>query len=145
MIYEAGGQRQLILWNPESANSLDPETGKVHWTVPRQARTGLSVPTPRKLGDLLFFTAFYNGSLMLHLDPAKAPATPIWQTEKVSETETTHPNAIIPIPFSKTATSTACAATGNSAVSQPNSANESGRPSRRPLAAGRFAGRTRSS
>lgn len=99
MIYEAGGQRQLILWHPESANSLDPETGKVHWTVPRQARTGLSVATPRKLGDLLFFTAFYNGSLMLRLDPAKPAATPIWQTEKVSEKETTHLNAIIPTPF----------------------------------------------
>jgi outer membrane protein assembly factor BamB len=98
MIYEAGGQRQLIFFHPESANSLDPETGKVHWSVPRQARNGLSVATPRKLGDLLFFTAFYNGSLMLRLDQTKPSATPIWQTEKVSEKDTTHLHSIIPTP-----------------------------------------------
>ena len=28
IIYEAGGKRQLILWHPEAANSLDPETGE---------------------------------------------------------------------------------------------------------------------
>ena len=28
MIYEFGGRRQLIVWNPESVNGLDPETGK---------------------------------------------------------------------------------------------------------------------
>jgi len=99
MIYEAGGKRQLIIWHPESANSLDPETGKVHWSVPREARTGLSVATPRKLGELLFFTAFYNGSLMLRLDANQPAATPVWQTEKVSEKDTTHLNSIIPTPF----------------------------------------------
>jgi outer membrane protein assembly factor BamB len=99
MIYEAGGQRQLIIWHPESANSLDPETGKVHWTVPRQSRTGLSVSTPRKHGDWLFFTAFYNGSLMLRLDPTRPAATPVWQTDKVSEKDTTHLHSIIPTPF----------------------------------------------
>jgi outer membrane protein assembly factor BamB len=99
MIYEAGGQRQLIIWHPESANSLDPETGKVHWTVPRQSRTGLSVATPRKHGDWLFFTAFYNGSMMLRLDQTRPAAAPVWQTDKVSEKDTTHLHSIIPTPF----------------------------------------------
>lgn len=31
-IIEAGGKRQLIIWHPESVNSLDPETGKVYWS-----------------------------------------------------------------------------------------------------------------
>jgi len=99
MIYEAGGERQLIIWHPEAVNSLNPENGKVYWTMPREARTGLSVATPRKLGDLLFFTAFYNGSLMLRLDATKPAATTIWQTTKVSEKDTTHLNSIIPTPF----------------------------------------------
>ncbi len=99
VIYETGGQRQLIIFHPESANSLDPETGRIYWSVPRQARSGLSVAMPRRLGDLLFFTSFYNGSLMLRLDQTKPAATTIWQTEKVSEKDTTHLNAIIPTPF----------------------------------------------
>ena len=34
VIFEAGGRRQLIVWHPESLNSLDPETGKVVWSHP---------------------------------------------------------------------------------------------------------------
>src|SRR5258707_14297491 len=34
MIYEAGGNRQLIIWLSESINALDPATGKVYWTQP---------------------------------------------------------------------------------------------------------------
>ena len=56
IIYEAGGKRQLILWHPEAANSLNPETGEVYWSVPFKSRAGMTLATPRKLGDLLFFT-----------------------------------------------------------------------------------------
>jgi outer membrane protein assembly factor BamB len=66
MIFEHGGKRQLILWETEAVNSLDPETGKVYWSVPflpgrKGLKAGLSIPTPRLEGDQLFVTAFYNG------------------------------------------------------------------------------------
>ena len=99
MIYEAGGKRQLILWHPEAVNSLDPETGEVYWSVPFKSRTGMTLATPRKLGDWLFFTAFYSGSLMLRLDSAKPAATTVWRTLKVSEKDTTHLNAVMCTPF----------------------------------------------
>ncbi|MGO8678950.1 MAG: PQQ-binding-like beta-propeller repeat protein [Limisphaerales bacterium] len=99
VIYEAGGKRQLILWHPEAVNSLDPATGEVYWSVPFKSRSGLCVATPRKLGDWLLVTAFYNGSLLLRLDPARPEATTVWRTRKVSEYETTHLNAIICTPF----------------------------------------------
>jgi len=99
VIIQAGGKRQLILWHPEAVNSLDPETGRVFWSVPFESKTGLSVATPRVLGDLLFVTAFYNGSLMLKLDPDKPAATPLWRTQKASERDTTHLNAILCTPF----------------------------------------------
>ncbi len=99
VIYEAGGKRQLILWHPEAANSLDPETGEVYWSVPFKSRTGMTIATPRKLGDSLFFTAFYSGSLMLRLDSAKPAATTVWRTLKVNEKDTTHLNAVMCTPF----------------------------------------------
>jgi outer membrane protein assembly factor BamB len=98
VIYEAGGKRQLIIWHPESANSLDPETGKLYWSEPFKARSGMTIATPRKLNDLLLFSGFYNGSLMMRLDTAKPAATPIWRTEKMSEKETTHLNAVMSTP-----------------------------------------------
>ncbi|MBI5383824.1 MAG: PQQ-like beta-propeller repeat protein [Verrucomicrobia bacterium] len=99
MLYEAGGQRQLVVWHPESVNALNPETGQRYWTVPFTSRVGLSVSTPRKLGDRLFITAFYDGSLMLQLDAAKPAATVLWQSKKRSERETTELHSIISTPF----------------------------------------------
>ncbi len=99
MICEAGGKRQLILWHPEAANALDPETGAVYWSVPFKSRAGMTLATPRKLGDQLFFTAFYSGSLMLRLDPAKPAADIAWRTLKMNEKETTHLNAVMCTPF----------------------------------------------
>lgn len=79
MIHEIGGQRQLILWHPESVNGLDPETGAVFWSQPftrkgeGQIKAGLTIPTPRVAGDNLFLTAFYDGSLMLKLHGTQKP------------------------------------------------------------------------
>jgi outer membrane protein assembly factor BamB len=99
VIYEAGGQPQLVLWDPDSVNSLDPVTGNVYWTVPFKSNAGMSIATPRKLSDDLFVTCFYNGSLMLRLDSTKPGATAHWQTRKASEKDTTHLNAVMCTPF----------------------------------------------
>ncbi len=58
MIYEAGGKRQLIIWHPAAIHSLNPETGEVYWSEPFEVRSGLTIPTPRKSGNLLFVTSF---------------------------------------------------------------------------------------
>jgi outer membrane protein assembly factor BamB len=99
VICEVGGKRQLILWHPEAANGLNPNTGEVYWSVPFKSRVGMTIATPRKLGDLLFFTSFYSGSLMLRLDATKPAATTLWRTLKVNEKDTTHLNAVMCTPF----------------------------------------------
>ena len=81
-IVEIDGVRQLILWHPESINSLDPVTGKVYWShrynQKKQLGAGMSIPQPRLNEDKLFFTCFYDGSLMLKVKGAEAPKV-IWQ------------------------------------------------------------------
>jgi outer membrane protein assembly factor BamB len=99
IIYEAGGKRQLILWDADAANSLNPETGEAYWSEPFKCKAGMSIATPRKLGDLLFFTTFYSGSLMMRLDAAQPKASVAWRTAKVSEMETTYLNAVMCTPF----------------------------------------------
>lgn len=93
------GHRQLLIWHPESVNALDPANGKLLWTVPWQLRSGLSVPTPQQQEDRLFFTCFYNGSLMLKLKEDGSTPDVVWQTEKVSERRTTHLNSIMSTPY----------------------------------------------
>ncbi len=99
MIYEAAGRRQLIIWHPESVNSLDPETGKMYWSQPFGVKAGLTIPTPRKMGDLLFVTSFYNGPMMLRLDPNKPAATVLWRGKSNSERKTDGLHAIMCTPF----------------------------------------------
>jgi outer membrane protein assembly factor BamB len=99
VIYEAGGRRQLIIWHPESVNSLNPETGEVYWSVPFKGREGLTIATPRKLGDTLFLTAFYDGSLMLRLAGDKPAVTTVWKSRKSSERDTEELHAIMCTPF----------------------------------------------
>ena len=95
MIYEAAGKRQLIIWHPESINSLNPETGAVYWSQPfgsqplgggkTMLKAALSIPTPRVAGDLLFVTAFYDGPMMLKLDTEKPAARVLRRGKRASE------------------------------------------------------------
>ena len=95
----AGGTRQLILWHPESVNSLDPETGEVHWSQPWAIRSGLSVATPRQAGDLLLLSSFYNSSHCFRLDAKKPDAVLEWEGTRNSEKNTTTLHSLISTPF----------------------------------------------
>jgi outer membrane protein assembly factor BamB len=84
MIYEAAGKRQLIIWQPETINALDPKTGAVYWSQPYLAkgklqRPAVSIATPVCQGDLLYVSTFYHGGLMLRLDKDKPGASALWR------------------------------------------------------------------
>jgi outer membrane protein assembly factor BamB len=101
VIINAGGLRQLIVWDPQSVNSLDPETGKVYWSSNSTApiRSGMTISTPRQMGDLLFLTCFYNGSWALKLDSAKPGASTLWQSQRISEKNTDGLHSVFSTPF----------------------------------------------
>jgi outer membrane protein assembly factor BamB len=101
VIFEAGGVRQLIVWDPESVNSLNPVTGQVYWSSnsSQPIRAGMTIATPRKLDDFLFLTCFYNGSWMLRLDGSKPAATTVWQSQRVSEMNTDGLHSVLSTPF----------------------------------------------
>src|SRR5665213_1838708 len=94
MICQAGGKRQLIIWCPDSVNSLDPETGKVYWTQPHgPLKNGVTIATPRfvhdpKLGDLLFVSSAYEGALVMKPDPTAPKASIFWKRGGTSERRT---------------------------------------------------------
>jgi outer membrane protein assembly factor BamB len=99
MIYAVGATRQLIIWHPESINSLDPETGKLYWSQPFVVRSALSIPTPRLQDDLLFITSFYNSSILLRLDHEKPAASVVWRGKANSERNTEALHSIMSTPF----------------------------------------------
>ena len=94
VIVDHKGKEFLIVWTPESVNALDPNTGKKIWTIPWELRFGLSVSTPQLVGDILFLSSFYNGSMALKITADKEPEI-IWKTAKVSEKRTEHLHGIM--------------------------------------------------
>jgi len=102
VIVEAAGKRQLIIWTQAQVNGLDPASGKVYWTVKHPpVNVGMTIPTPRKEGDLLFFTSFYGGSMMLKLDQKKPAATMLWRkkgrSERPDDSEALHAVMVTPV------------------------------------------------
>lgn len=100
-LIEAGGKKQVILWNPDAVTSVDPDNGNVLWSEKWMIKSSLSVPTPRQVGDKLFLTSFYNGSLLLKLSQDKPGASVVWKSEARGEnpSQTTDLSSIMPAPY----------------------------------------------
>ena len=94
-----GGTRELIVWHAEAVNGLNPDTGAVLWSEPWKMNYGMSIPTPKQVGNDVFLTCFYNGSMLLHFTPGTDAPTVVWKTPKMSERDTTHLNSVMSTPI----------------------------------------------
>src|SRR5262245_36301177 len=81
-IIEAGGARQLIIWHGEALNSLDPKTGKLHWTFPFVTHTGMAIMLPRKDSDYLFAGSVFGNTVCLKLAADQPAAAEAWRGPK---------------------------------------------------------------
>lgn len=99
VIFEIGGKRQLIIWHPQALVSLDPETGETYWSEPHEVKMGLTIPTPRLLGDMLFVASAYEGSLMMKMNSEKPGATRLWLRTGKSERNTEALHSLMATPF----------------------------------------------
>jgi len=97
VIYEFGGRRQLIIWHPTGVSSLNPSTGNVIWQYDWEVRFGLCIPMPRKIGEQLFLTSFYNGPVMLNVGAESAEVA--WKGSSNSERDTDGLHSIMPTPW----------------------------------------------
>ncbi len=85
IVVARGGVEQLIIWEPQGVNSLDPRTGEVYWTVPWEGASSLTVATPVVHRNRLFLTQFYRGSLMLELAEGEPGVRELWRGQGRSE------------------------------------------------------------
>ena len=99
MIYNFAGKRQLIIWHSRGVLGLEPENGKRIWRIDFEAKSGLTAPTARKVGDdRLFITSFYNGSMLMKVRADGAEV--VWKSKAKGElpTQTTDLSSIMPTP-----------------------------------------------
>jgi outer membrane protein assembly factor BamB len=99
MIFQFGDHRQLIVWHPEAVSALDPTTGRTIWEVPYRVRSGLTVMTPRAVGNRLFVASFYNGPRMIEVANDGKSARVVWSGKSNSElrTDGLHPIIMTPV------------------------------------------------
>ena len=82
VIIQAGSLRQLIIWDSDAVNSLDPETGKLYWSQPLLSDWAMSIATPRSDGTFLFVGAVVMKSMLLKLAADRPAADVVWYGKK---------------------------------------------------------------
>ena len=75
---EAGGKRQLLIWHPQSLNSLNPDTGEVYWSEKLDPQFGMSCAAPQVSGDLLYVSAIGKCAAVFKLDRNRPAAELLW-------------------------------------------------------------------
>ena len=89
IIIEQAGKRVLVCWTGDSVAGLDPMTGKLHWQHPfTPSKMVLNIATPVFENGYLFVSGFYDGSLLLKVNPDKLAAEKVWRRKGASERET---------------------------------------------------------
>lgn len=78
-LIEHGGKSQLIIWHPESINSLNPATGESYWSIPLKPSYSMSITAPRLSGDQLFASGIGSAGALLKLNPDKPSAEVVWR------------------------------------------------------------------
>jgi outer membrane protein assembly factor BamB len=89
IIIEQASQRVLVCWTGDSVSGLDPMTGKLHWRHPfTPTRMVIGIATPVLHDDYVFVSSFYDGSLLLKMDPDELAVEKVWRRIGKSERET---------------------------------------------------------
>jgi outer membrane protein assembly factor BamB len=99
IIYQAG-RRVLVCWTGERIVGLDPSTGGLHWehTYP-PAKMIHNITTPVFAGGYLFFSGFFDGSLLLRVHPDRLTVKRVWERRGPSERNTDSLHCCISTPM----------------------------------------------
>jgi outer membrane protein assembly factor BamB len=106
ILVKAGGREQLIVWISESLSSLDPDSGKVFWSIPypedgKPQRPSVNIMAPRLSGDLLFVANFYHMPLVVKLSADKPDATVVWRGKSTNPLKPDGVNPVMNTPVVK--------------------------------------------
>jgi outer membrane protein assembly factor BamB len=99
IVVHQAGQPVVICWTGDSVAGLAAPTGKTLWRYdwkPRQMPIGVATPVVEK--DRVFFTSFYDGSLMLRLLRDQPNVEKLWQIAGRDERNTEALHSIISTP-----------------------------------------------
>jgi outer membrane protein assembly factor BamB len=100
IVIDQAKNRVLVCWTATRIVGVDPATGKLHWQVPfKPKHMPLGVATPVLHEGKLFFSGFYDGSLVLELDPKQPSVNVLWKRRGPNEIHTDALHSIISTPL----------------------------------------------
>ncbi len=102
ILIRQGIQDVVVCWTGDSVSGLDPKSGKVFWSIPMRPRNmPIGVATPVVQGDKLFVSSFYDGSMLIRIDPDKPAAEQLWRRVGIDEKNTDALHCMISTPILK--------------------------------------------
>ncbi len=78
-LVEYKGVRQLLIWEPENLNSLNPDSGALNWSMPLRPAFKLPSVSPRSRDGKLFASAVGNIGVMMQLNGEDPSVEVIWK------------------------------------------------------------------
>jgi len=82
-LIEGAGVRQLMIWDADKLNSLDPANGTLLWSQPLKPAYGMSIMAPQvaetKQGRVLYASGIGRVGALFHLAADKPNASIVWR------------------------------------------------------------------
>ncbi len=78
-LINAGGVDQLLIWDADKLNSLNPLTGDVYWSFALKPSYGMSIMPPLKAGDYLFASGIGTVGALYELSSTSPSAQVVWE------------------------------------------------------------------
>jgi len=87
-LIESAGVRQLLIWDADNLNALEPTTGRLLWTQPLKPMYGMSIMAPQvadtKQGRVLYASGIGRVGALYALGTDRPDAKPLWRGEPKS-------------------------------------------------------------
>ena len=100
ILIKQGDLDVVVCWTGDGVVGIDPDKGKVHWSIDWQPRNmPIGCATPILKDNLLFLTSFYDGSMLIKLNPTAPQAEKAWHRIGESERNTDALHSIISTPI----------------------------------------------
>lgn len=100
IIIEQGGKRVVACMTGERVVGVDPQTGRLYWDHPfGPSKMPIGVPSPVLSDGMLFVSAFYDGAMVLRVDPERPATTKVWRRQGQSERMTDALHCMISTPY----------------------------------------------
>jgi outer membrane protein assembly factor BamB len=80
LMVEQAGKKVLVIWTASNIAGLNPDNGQVYWMHEFEPRNmPINIATPVLYKNFMFFSSFYDGSILIELDKNELKSTVVWR------------------------------------------------------------------